>query len=202
MRFEHYSTRNGSKIDIPIPTSYKDCLELLKSDYYRIYGRMDRLSIIWLKSFRDVALKHLFWLRFASYHGWLYPICKLRHEHYKRKYGCYIHAGAKIGYGLYLGHVLSMCVSMKCIIGNNVNLSQMSDIGLNADSQAIIGNNVYIGPMSCLVENVHIGENSLIGAGSVVTKDVPPDSTVVGNPCKVIGENRHPEYIQNQWIVK
>lgn len=69
MKFEHYKTRNGSEIDIPIPTSYRDCLELLKSDYFRIYGRVDSLGVIWLKSFRDRALKHLFWLRFASYRG-------------------------------------------------------------------------------------------------------------------------------------
>ena len=180
MKFEHYKTRNGSEIDIPIPTSYRDCLELLKSDYFRIYGRVDSLGVIWLKSFRDRALKHLFWLRFASYRGCLYPICKLRHEHYKLKYDCRVHAGSKIGYGLYLGHAMSMCVSIRCIIGNNV----------------------YIGPMTCLIEGVHIGENSLIGAGSIVTKDVYSNSTAVGNPCRVIGENKHPEYIQNRWLIK
>lgn len=185
MKFEHYKTRNGSEIDIPIPTSYRDCLELLKSDYFRIYGRVDSLGVIWLKSFRDRALKHLFWLRFASYRGCFYPICKLRHEHYKLKYDCRVHAGSKIGYGLYLGHAMSMCVSIRCIIGNNVNLSQMSNIGTNEGNQAIIGNNVYIGPMTCLIEGVHIGENSLIGAGSIVT-----------------GENKHPEYIQNRWLIK
>ena len=69
-------------------------------------------------------------------------------------------------------------------------------------NQAIIGNNVYIGPMTCLIEGVHIGENSLIGAGSIVTKDVYSNSTVVGNPGRVIGENKHPEYIQNRWLIK
>lgn len=202
MRFEHYSTRDGSQIEIPVPTSYKDCLELLRSDYYRIFGRLDSLPKIWLNSFRDRALKHLFWLRFASYHGFFYPICKARHEHYKLKYDCRVHAGAKIGYGLYLGHAMSMCVSIRCIIGNNVNLSQMSNIGANEDNQAIIADNVYIGPMSCLIEGVHIGENALIGAGSVVTKDVLPNCTAVGNPCRVIGENKHPEYVHNRWILK
>ena len=124
MKFEHYKTRNGSEIDIPIPTSYRDCLELLKSDYFRIYGRVDSLGVIWLKSFRDRALKHLFWLRFASYRGCFYPICKLRHEHYKLKYDCRVHAGSKIGYGLYLGHAMSMCVSIRCIIGNNVKIQE------------------------------------------------------------------------------
>lgn len=202
MKFELYNTRDGSEIEIPIPTSYKDCLDLLKSDYFRIFGQVDNLGIIWLKSFRDKALKHLFWLRFASYHGWLYPICKLRHEHYKLKYDCRVHSEAKIGYGLYLGHVMSICVNIRCVLRNNVNLSQMSNIGTDEGNQVIIGNNVYIGPMSCLIEGVHIGENSLIGAGSIVTKDIHPNSSAVGNPSRVIGVNRHPEYVQNRWIVK
>lgn len=202
MKFEQYNTRVGSNVVIPIPTSYKDCLELLKSDYYRIHRKVDSLPIIWLKSFRDRALKHLFWLRFASYKGWLYPLCKLRHEHYKLKYDCQVHAGAKIGYGLYLGHAISMCINSRCIIGNNVNLSQMNNVGTNAGNQAIIADNVYIGPMCCLIEGVHIGENSIIGAGAIVIKDVLPNSTAVGNPCKVIGKNKHPEYVHNRWILK
>ena len=56
--------------------------------------------------------------------------------------------------------------------------------------------------MTCLIEGVHIGENSLIGAGSIVTKDILPNRTAVGNPCRVIGENKHPEYVHNRWILK
>ena len=97
---------------------------------------------------------------------------------------------------------MSMCVSIRCIIGNNVNLSQMSTIGTNEGNQAMIADNVYIGPMTCLIEGVHIGENALIGAGSIVTKDVLPNCTAVGNPCRVIGENKHPEYVHNRWILK
>lgn len=201
MQFERYCTRDGSNVVIPIPTSYKDCVELLKSDYYRIFGKVDGLPVIWLKSFRDRALKHLFWLRLASYRGWLYPLCKLRHEHYKLKYDCQVHAGAKIGYGLYLGHAMSMCVNSRCIIGNNVNLSQMCNIGSNGGKSAIVADNVYIGPMTCLIEDVHIGSNTTIGAGSVVTKDISANSTAVGVPCKVISKNKHLDYVQNKWRV-
>ena len=45
---------------------------------------------------------------------------------------------------------------------------------------------VYIGPSVCLIEDVTIGHDSQIGAGSVVTKDIPPFSVAVGNPAKVI----------------
>lgn len=202
MTFENFTMRDGSVITIPIPQSYSDAIELIKSDYFRIYRKVDNLLIIWLRSFRERSLKHLFWLRLASYKkGWLYVPCKIRHEHYKLKYDCRVHSGAKIGYGLYLGHAMSMCVNVNCIIGNNVNLSQMCNIGTNEGNQAILGDNVYIGPMSCLVEGVQVGCNSTIGAGSIVVKDIPKRSTAVGNPCKVIGENKHPGYVQSRWPI-
>lgn len=50
-----------------------------------------------------------------------------------------------------------------------------------------IMDNVFIGCNSTILSNVKIGPNAVIGAGSVVTKDVPPNSVVAGNPAKVIG---------------
>ena len=45
---------------------------------------------------------------------------------------------------------------------------------------------MYIGPNCCIVENIHIGNNATIGAGSVVVKDIPQDVTVAGVPTKDI----------------
>lgn len=50
----------------------------------------------------------------------------------------------------------------------------------------IIGNNVWIGEKVCILPNVRIGDGAVIGAGSVVTKDIPSGSVAVGNPAKVI----------------
>ncbi len=55
-----------------------------------------------------------------------------------------------------------------------------------------IGNNVWIGANSVILPGVTIGDNSVIGAGSVVTKDIPENVVAVGNPCKVLREiNEH-----------
>lgn len=51
-----------------------------------------------------------------------------------------------------------------------------------------IGNNVWIGANAVVLPGVTIGDNSVIGAGSVVTKDIPPNVVAVGNPCRVIRE--------------
>lgn len=49
-----------------------------------------------------------------------------------------------------------------------------------------IGKNCWIGSGAVILPGVNIGDRSIIGAGSVVTKDIPPDSVAVGNPCRVI----------------
>jgi acetyltransferase-like isoleucine patch superfamily enzyme len=52
--------------------------------------------------------------------------------------------------------------------------------------EIIIDNNVWIGYSCIILKGVHIGKNSIIGAGSIVTKDIPENSLAAGNPCKVI----------------
>ena len=51
-----------------------------------------------------------------------------------------------------------------------------------------IGNNVWIGANALILPGVTIGDNSVIGGGSVVTKDIPANVVAVGNPCKVLRE--------------
>lgn len=58
--------------------------------------------------------------------------------------------------------------------------------GLEYTHPITIGDNVWICTGVMVLPGVTIGENSVIGAGSVVTKDIPPNSLAVGNPCKVI----------------
>lgn len=102
------------------------------------------------------------------------------------KYGIQISTNTNIGSGLYIGHGCGIIINPTAKIGKNVSLSQFLTIGSQKGKAATIEDNVYIGPSVCLVEDVIIGHDSQIGAGSVVTKNIPPFSVAVGIPAKVI----------------
>lgn len=122
------------------------------------------------------------------------------HWRLSRKYLIQIPHNIKAGYGLYLGHHMCVVVNGTAIIGNNVNLSQFTTIGANSGRAAVIGDNVYIGPSCCLVGNVCIGDNSTIGAGSVVVKDVEENTTVAGTPAKYISSKEPGRYVNRRWF--
>ena len=58
--------------------------------------------------------------------------------------------------------------------------------GLEYAYPITIGNNVWIGAQVCVLPGVTIGDNTIIGAGSVVTKSIPANVLAVGNPCRVL----------------
>lgn len=83
-------------------------------------------------------------------------------------------------------------------LGNNVRCGantmitdsdwHFNDPRTGEDKPVIIDNNVWLGYGVKVLKGVHIGENSLIGAGSIVTKDIPANVIAAGNPCKIIKE--------------
>lgn len=107
-----------------------------------------------------------------------------------------IHPGAKIGRGILLDHATGLVVGETAVIGNNVAILHNVTLGGTGkacgDRHPKIADGVLIGAGTCILGNVSIGDGAKIGAGSVVLKDVPPRTTAVGNPAKLIGGKDNP----------
>lgn len=200
MKFEHIEMRTGGGIYLPIPKSYKDCIELIKSDDYRVKGKKRSFGSIFLKLFVPYSNTFLIWFRLSQYHGFLHPLCKFMLDRSSRIHHLQISTNVKVGYGFYIGHGIDMVINPTTIIGNNVNLSNFLNIGTNHGEAAVIGDNVYIGPHVCLVGNVHLGSECSVGAGSVVVKDIEEKATVAGVPAKVLNKDAPGKFVNRRWI--
>ena len=103
--------------------------------------------------------------------------------------GIEIHPGAAIGKDFFIDHGMGVVIGETSIIGDGVLLYQgvtLGGTGLEKGKRhPTIGSNVVIGAGAKVLGNITIGDNSYIGANSVVIKDVPPNSTVVGIPGKI-----------------
>ncbi len=163
-------------------------LEYIKSDLGRYIGQENTNFKNILKFYiKSISFRFSFWLRLCQSKNKIVKIIAIfNHRRLSRKYMLDIPRNTTIGYGLYLGHGGCIVVNPTATIGDNVNLSQFTTIGSNYGNAATIGNNVYIGPSVCIVENVIIGDESKIGAGSVVTKNVEANSVYVGAPAKKV----------------
>ena len=110
-----------------------------------------------------------------------------------RKTGIEIHPGAQIGEGFFIDHGHGVVIGETTIIGNNVTLYQGVTLGGTGNETGkrhpTIEDNVMISSGAKVLGSITIGKNSKIGAGSVVVSDVPPNSTVVGVPGKVVKQD-------------
>ena len=101
-----------------------------------------------------------------------------------------IHPGATIGKGLFIDHGIGVVIGETAIIGDNVTLYQgVTLVGTGKEKgkrHPTIENNVMISAGAKILGSFTIGENSKVGAGSVVLSEVPPNSTVVGVPGRIV----------------
>lgn len=104
--------------------------------------------------------------------------------------GVDVHPGATIGEGLFIDHATGVVIGETCVIGNNVTLYQGVTLGGTGKEKGkrhpTIGNNVVVASGAKVLGSFTVGDNAKIGAGSVVLREVPPNSTVVGIPGKVV----------------
>lgn len=104
--------------------------------------------------------------------------------------GIEIHPGAKIGRRFFIDHGMGVVIGETTEIGDNVTIYQGVTLGGTGKEKGkrhpTIKNNVVIGSGAKVLGPIVVGENSKIGAGAVVLKDVPPNSTVVGVPARCV----------------
>lgn len=133
---------------------------------------------------------------------------RIAHAFYKRKFyfiarvisqvsrfftGIEIHPGAKIGRRFFIDHGMGVVIGETCEIGDNVTVFQGVTLGGTGKEKGkrhpTIKDNALIATGAKVLGSITVGENSKIGAGSVVLKEVPPNSTVVGVPGRVVIQN-------------
>ena len=110
-----------------------------------------------------------------------------------RKTGIEIHPGATIGKGLFIDHGSGVIIGETAELGDNITLYQGVTLGGTGKEQGkrhpTLEDNVMVSAGAKVLGSFTIGENSKIGAGSVVLKEVPPNCTVVGVPGRVVKMN-------------
>ena len=118
----------------------------------------------------------------------------------EQSFECYYGYNIEIGENFYSNHNLVILDANKVVFGDNVFIgpncgfytaghpldAETRNKGLEYAKPIKVGNDVWFGGNVVVLPGVKIGNNVVIGAGSVVTKDIPENSIAVGNPCKVI----------------
>ena len=111
-------------------------------------------------------------------------------QHSRHVTGIEIHPGACIGKGLFIDHGDGVVIGETTVIGDNVTLYQGVTLGGTGKDvgkrHPTIGNNVLIGTGAKVLGPFKVGDNSRIAANSVVLSEIPPNSTAVGVPARVV----------------
>lgn len=173
--------------------------EYIKSDLYRYAGNTS--LFIFIKEYmRNPAFRYMVAHRLVNSKGLQFFLGAVLWTFRNRQY-IQIPKETQIGYGFCILHRGPIVINGTATIGDNCTFSQFTTIGSNHRKAATIGNNVYMGPGVSVVENVVIGDNAIIGAGSVVTKDIPSNATAAGNYAKVLHFNNTSlgKYTVNKW---
>nr|WP_263334581.1 serine O-acetyltransferase [Acidicapsa dinghuensis] len=134
-------------------------------------------------------LNHWLWK-----HGWRFT-ARILSQWTRFFTGVEIHPGALLGRRLLIDHGMGVVIGETSIVGSDVTLYQGVTLGgtgnaaLGKKRHPTLCDGVFVGNNSNILGDITIGANSRVGAGSVVLRDVPPNSTVVGVPAHIIYRN-------------
>lgn len=116
--------------------------------------------------------------------------------------GIDIHPGATIGSHVFIDHGTGLVIGETAEVGNNVTLYQGVTLGgTSLDKKKrhpTLGNNIVVGAGAKLLGDITIGDNVKIGANSVVTKDIPPNSIVVGVPGRIVNKPESDHSVEDE----
>ncbi|TSB44644.1 serine O-acetyltransferase [Alkalicoccobacillus porphyridii] len=136
---------------------------------------------------------HAIWSHRIAHGLWnikLYFLAKLLSQISRFFTGIEIHPAAVIGQRLFIDHGMGVVIGETCEIGNNVTIYQGVTLGGTGKEKGkrhpTVEDGVMISSGAKVLGSFTIGEHSRIGAGSVVLKEVPPNSTVVGIPGRIV----------------
>ena len=119
--------------------------------------------------------------------NWFYP------QRARHKTGIEIHPGATIGKGLFIDHGMGVVIGETTEIGDNCTIYQNVTLGGTGKDHGkrhpTLGDNVLVGSGAKLLGPFKVGDNARIAAGAVVLNEVPPNSTAVGVPARVVRIN-------------
>ena len=139
---------------------------------------------------------HAIWCHRVSRFLWkrkLYTLARMISQIARLLTGIEIHPGATIGRRLFIDHGMGIVIGETCEIGENVTLYQGVTLGGTGKEKGkrhpTIGNHVLIASGAKVLGSMKIGDYSKVGAGSVVLQEVPPHSTVVGVPGRIVVQN-------------
>jgi serine O-acetyltransferase len=174
----------------------QDYRKAVASDLFRYAGALGCMAFF--RTFRtEAGFRLTFWLRTVQFlrssRRWRLGCHRLAAWFFHRncvRCAVQISLRATIGRGLYLPHPLCIIIHGDCVIGENCTVSHGVTLGSSSHEGGAkvprVGNRVFFGPGAVAFGAITIDDGSVIGANSVVTKDVPENAIVVGVPGRII----------------
>ncbi len=181
------------------------CWSLIASDYkkYKKYGG-NFITIFFLTQGFWAIIQYrvahaVYQLKVPLLKQILQVICLLWQKAIEITTGISIPAAAQIGHSFYIGHFGGIVLNAKTSIGSNCNIAQGVTIGVSGIGEKrgvpVMGNNVYLGANTVVAGKITIGNNVLIGACSLMSKDAPDHTVWLGVPAVQISEKGSYGYI-------
>jgi serine O-acetyltransferase len=179
----------------------------IKADSFRATGRsLSVPAIVWLAA-TNRTFRPLLTLRLCQWSRGRFPvlslIVRILHRWAQAKAGMDLPSLLRVGPGLLVVHGWGLVISKEARIGANVTLFNGVVIGRKDNVTAngrtteypLIGDDVWVGPHAVIIGGIEIGQGAIVGAGSVVTKNVPAHCVVVGNPARILRSDAFPDVI-------